>query len=265
LTNTYRSCVGSKRRRRAVRSLATGPAPAVLPPVRAMPPGSTLNKVIPLEDSQVSGVFLRQLDGLCAPTSEAWVGCRLRNRGHRERRKPGAPGPAQIRGPLLRNLSSRKTANTKLCGLARPPPGSIEAVTNCETSSGPVQIATNMFPPITADRTSFPGPSPRSASCRSRDRHTPRRRTNYTRCHEGDRTVNTPGQDMDSSSPQPGCSRKGTASNTKQGSSLGNRNRGRNRSRSQEKRRQSQLWRGLGISRIADRSADRGAHLRSLA
>jgi hypothetical protein len=80
--------------------------------------------------------------------------------------------------------------------------------------------------------------------------------------------ANTPGRDTDtdtdSSIPRQGYSCKGTASNTKQGSSPGNRNRDRNRSRSQEKRRRSQLWRGLGISRIADRSADRSAPLAKL-
>jgi hypothetical protein len=57
-------------------------------------------------------------------------------------------------------------ADTSRCAdsrAARPPPGFVEATTNCETSSGPVLTATNTFLPITAGYT-FP---PRSLTALS--------------------------------------------------------------------------------------------------
>jgi hypothetical protein len=71
---------------------------------------------------------------------------------------------------LLEPISATWEICDRTASKASPPlPDFVEASTNCETSFGPVQTATNIFPPITVDCTSSPGPSPRSASSGPRD------------------------------------------------------------------------------------------------
>jgi putative transposase len=57
--------------------------------------------------------------------------------------------------------------------------GSSEATMNCETSSGPIQTATNLFPPVTANCTSSPAPSRHSAYYRRHDGYAPTGRPRY--------------------------------------------------------------------------------------
>jgi transposase-like protein len=78
-----------------------------------------------------------------------------------------AIGPIAISTTGLSRIIAASRVDISRCAasrIARRRRGCVEATTNCETSSAPVQVATNMFPPITADCTSSLVLSRRSAS-----------------------------------------------------------------------------------------------------
>ena len=83
-----------------------------------------------------------------------------------------------VRHRTNRYLNNRIEQTSRKEKASPPLPDFVEASTNYETSFGPVQTATNMFPPITADCTSSPGPLPRSASSGPRDPVAPQKRQN---------------------------------------------------------------------------------------
>jgi hypothetical protein len=93
-----------------------------------------------------------------------------------------AIAPIAISTTGLSRIIAAPRADTSRCVDSRaacPLRGFLEAMTNFETSSGPGQIATNTSPPITADCTSSPVPSRRSASYKLRDGRNSPNRTNY--------------------------------------------------------------------------------------
>jgi transposase-like protein len=66
----------------------------------------------------------------------------------------------------LSRIIAPSRADTNRCAGSRAAPplrDFVEASTNCETSSGPVQTVTNMSPPVTANCTTSPAPSRHSA------------------------------------------------------------------------------------------------------